>query len=197
VINPIEVVEKYGADALRFALIVRSSPGLDKSVGEADFKAARNFTNKIWNAARFVILMQERDEQQILDGKAKLLAGEPTEQDLAEFSNRFDEEIKNLIEENTINLEEVRLGMTADTLAASFWHFYCDVAIEFAKAGALPYSKLVSGLKTYLKLLHPFVPFVTEQIWTELHEAKLGTIEGENEAEATTLLIRAGWPKTT
>ena len=177
VVDPLEVVEKYGADALRFALIVRSSPGLDKSVGEADFRAARNFTNKIWNAARYVTVLND-ESNDLTDSGAALASG----------NEEFAGKINQAVDEVTAALNTYKPGLAADLVYDHFWHYFCDVAIEKAKTGEISRERLIWGLRIFLKLLHPFVPFVTEQIWTEL-----GKID--NHAE-TSLLIRATWPKT-
>jgi valyl-tRNA synthetase len=168
VINPIEVADKYGADALRFALVVRSTPGLDKSVGDADFKAARNFTNKLWNSARFLTMLEKTVEN-------------------GEGDEEFAAKIASAATEVTEALEKYKPGLAADLVYDSFWHYFCDEAIEKCKAGEISLAKLTWGLKVYLRLLHPFVPFVTEQIWQEL-----GKMEND---ENTALLIRAGWPE--
>ena len=161
VINPLEVVDKYGADALRFALIVRSSAGLDKSIGEQDFRAARNLTNKLWNAARFTVMLQENQS----DDKKK--------QENKTTNETFVKGINELITEITQCWQEYRVGMATDRLYDSFWHWFCDEQIEKCKNGELSPTLLVAGLKVYLKLWHPVMPFVTEQIRQEIGEQEL------------------------
>ncbi|NCN03875.1 MAG: valine--tRNA ligase [Candidatus Pacebacteria bacterium] len=153
VINPLEIIEKYSADALRMALVIRSSAGLDKSVGEGDFKAMRNFTNKIWNAARYVHFS--------LDEEVK---GDD------EINAKFNEKITQLEEDVTRQLNDFKLGLATETLYNEFWHWYCDECIENTKQGQLSSSLLKEGLKKFLILLHPFVPFVTEAIWSEINK---------------------------
>lgn len=167
VVNPLEIAEKYGADALRFALLVRSSAGLDKSVSEGDFKAARNLTNKIWNAARFVLLME--NEKQTTDG---------------EKDEEFKKKMAQIVKETTQMLNDYKIGMAADYLYDEFWHFFCDVAIEESKQGLLSPALLKQGLLTFLKLWHPFIPYVTEQIWQEFVK-----IEGDEK-----VLALQRWP---
>jgi len=171
VINPLEVVDKYGADALRFALVVRSSAGLDKSIGEQDFKAARNLTNKLWNAARFVTMLEQKQPE----GTIK-----------PEIEAEFKDKINALITEVTTGLENYRLGYITDQLYDSFWHYFCDQAIEACKHGELSPTLLLAGLKVYLKLWHPVVPLVTEAIWQEL---------GKATTNQETLLALSSWPK--
>lgn len=177
VINPLEVIEEYGADALRMALVIRSSAGLDKSVGNRDFKAMRNFSNKIWNAARFISLMLTDDEYELPD----------TTDSATDNSTAFRKELSETIQKVTKQLDDFKLGLAADTVYNAFWHDFCDLRIEQTKSGKLPPEDLAHGLETYLKLLHPFVPFVTEAIWQELRE-DLG-FDDE-------LLISASWPVT-
>ena len=82
-------------------------------------------------------------------------------------------------------MHNLRLGLAADELYNEFWHWYCDECIEAAKKGEISFEVLFSTLTTFLKLLHPFMPFVTEQIWQELHQEKVVTDQ---------LLITATWP---
>ncbi|MBI5358177.1 valine--tRNA ligase [Candidatus Amesbacteria bacterium] len=159
VINPLEMVDKYGADAIRMALVISSTPGQDKSVGESTIRGMRNFSNKIWNAARFV----------------KDFTG--TSKDNQEFIKKI-----NSISSNVSNLlENLKIGLAAETVYNEFWHWFCDSAIEEAKAGKINKNQILWGLKEFLKLLHPFMPFVTESIWQELGHKDL--------------LITASWPK--
>jgi valyl-tRNA synthetase len=168
VVNPLLVAEKYGADALRMALVIRSTPGLDKAVGEPDFKAARNLTNKLWNASRFVL--EHLDTTQAGDDLIN-----------AEFNLR----LAKISQEITKNLTNFQIGLAAETAYNEFWHWYCDEAIELGKSSKLGGQQLIAGLQTFLKLLHPFVPFVTEAIWQNLVEKKLVSEK---------LLITASWP---
>jgi len=164
VVNPLVIIDRFGADALRMALVIRSTAGLDKSVGDGDFKAMRNLTNKIWNAARFVTTLEAI----------------PGEADDTSFYMHLDKTITEI----TQQLNDFKLGLAAETLYNDFWHWFCDECIEKAKAGAISHSALVVGLHTYLKLFHPFIPFVTEAIWQEL----------KNTEEP--YLISASWPTT-
>lgn len=169
VVNPLDVTEKYGADALRMALVIRSTPGLDKGVGEQDFKAMRNLTNKLWNAARFVL--EHVDLNQKGDAVINI-----------KFEKRLDKSILNL----TKNLVQLKIGLAAETVYNEFWHWYCDESIELAKTEKLGGKQLINGLIAFLKLLHPFAPFVTEAVWQELAAKKM-----VNEPN----LISAEWPR--
>lgn len=173
-INPIETIEKYGADALRMALVIRSTPGQDKNVGEADFKAMRNLTNKVWNASRYVVL-QMSGELEMNDAVATDAPGDTAFHDkLGEISTTI-----------TQQLEDRKIGLAAETVYNEFWHWFCDECIESAKTGTISQAALLEGLTTFLKLLHPFIPFVTEAVWQALISAEL--LE-------ESLLITAPWP---
>ncbi len=162
VINPLTMIEKYGADALRMGLVMSSAAGQDKNVGESDIKGMRNFANKIWNAARF-IEMSAGDE----DGDCK-------------GDEKFFESLDQVTTDVGEHLDNLRVGLAAETAHNKFWHWYCDECIEKTKQGEIGQAALQKGLRVFLKLLHPFVPFVTESVWQELGE------EG--------LLIEQNWP---
>jgi valyl-tRNA synthetase len=180
VINPLEIIEKYGADSLRMALVIRSSPGLDKSVSEPEFKAMRNFTNKIWNGARFVMTMANGEPV------AETISANERAQNTANFHAK----INQTISEITQQLNDFKIGLAADTVYQEFWHWFCDEAIEQCKQGKLPISELTQGLETFLKLLHPFTPFVSEAVWQELGNAQLRN-------DQSPWLALAKWPSPT
>ena len=169
-INPIDVVTTYGADALRMALVIRSTPGQDKSVGEPDFKAMRNFANKIWNAARYVIMSDTTP--------SKPAAGK---EDAA-----FRKKLHEVILESSTLLSNLQVGLAADYIYNEFWHWFCDECIEQHKNETLSSVALLEGLTVFLKLLHPFMPFVTETIWQELVTES---------CVSESLLIIAPWPQ--
>ncbi len=179
VINPLVTIDQFGADALRMALVIRSSAGLDKSVGDQDFKAMRNLTNKIWNAARFITILYSEE---------KPTATVPaTDKDEA-FMKRLNE----LVATATQQLNDFKIGFAAETLYNEFWHWFCDECIEQAKTGGLSKQALFTGLIAFLKLLHPFMPFVTETIWQSLQEAGL-LISSDRDHQ---LLIVSEWPQS-
>lgn len=165
VVNPLEIITEFGADALRMALVIRSTPGIDKAVGKQDFKAMRNFTNKIWNAARFIEMSSDK------------MTDKPQEADQA-FYAKLDE----VTESITQQLGDLRIGLAAETVYNEFWHWFCDQAIEEAKLQKLSKTAILRGLETFLMLLHPFVPFVTEAVWKELKKDD-------------SLLITTAWPQ--
>ena len=167
VINPLEVVAEYGADSLRMALVIRSTPGQDKSVGEPDFKAMRNFGNKIWNASRFALLSHDPKSTE------------------AQNDAEFYKKLADVVAESSSLLEKLQVGLAAYYIYNEFWHWFCDTSIEEQKAGTLSSTAILEGIVTFMKLLHPFMPFVTESIWQELHSEKLVDSEA---------LITTPWP---
>ncbi len=194
VINPLSVKQEFGADALRMALVIRSTPGLDKSVGSPDFKAMRNLTNKIWNAARFAMLMFEstkdpslkspQDQIETEDERVKSL-NEQIKTKNAPGDAEFINKLNDVILQTTNHLSDLKIGLAAETVYNEFWHWFCDICIEETKKGNISLEKTKTGLIVFLKLLHPFMPFVTEAIWQELLEKKM-----VNEK----LLIVSDWP---
>lgn len=177
VINPLEITEKYGADALRLALVIRSSAGLDKSVGEPDFKSARNFANKLWNASRFVVSCFENDgllKNNSESGGSVAPANNMSPNTNTQSTDKaFLKKLSSLQKKVSQQLDKLQLGFTAETLYNEFWHWYCDECIELAKNEKLGKNSLLLGLIGFLKMLHPFVPFVSEAIWQELYQKKL------------------------
>lgn len=157
VLNPLEIVASHGADALRMALIIRSTPGQDKSVGEQDFKAARNFANKIWNASRFIMLQHEKSDAPITSS----------------LPSTIQQKMDTLITEVTKNMIDRKIGLAADTLYTEFWHWFCDELIEKQKNGEISLGTTTDFLIKFIKLLHPFMPFVTEAVWQELYARAL------------------------
>ena len=166
-IDPLEVIDKYGADALRFTLANGNSPGNDMRYYDKKVEASRNFANKLWNAARFILMN--------LDGSEE--AGLPDE--LALEDKWVLSLYNDLVKEVTDNLERFELGIAVQKLYDFIWDVFCDWYIELAKIrlqkGGEPAQctkrVLIYVMSNVLKLLHPFMPFVTEEIWQSLpHE---------------------------
>jgi valyl-tRNA synthetase len=177
VINPIDIVDKYGADALRMALVIGVAPGSDIPLSDDKVRAQRNFVNKIWNASRFVLMTADK-----FPDVGVLLAKTHNETD-QEIINK----LNNLISSTTKNINSYRFGQASDDLYQFFWHDFCDEFLEKSKnrdADVVPV--LLHILLTSLKLLHPFIPFVTETIYQEL-KLKFNLPEPQ--------LITASWPK--
>lgn len=167
-IDPLEVISEYGADALRFMLANGTNAGNDMRYSEEKVKAARNFANKLWNATRF-IMMNLSDEEQVL--------GLPT--DLKIEDKWVLTQLNDLVGEMTDNLEKFELSVAAQKIYDFIWNIFCDWYIELTKprlqAGgedSLNAQKvLVYVMTSILKLLHPFMPFITEEIWQAIpHE---------------------------
>lgn len=170
-INPLDVIEEYGADALRFTLATGNTPGNDMRFYMERVEANRNFANKIWNAAKFVIMNLDGYDASFLPGCA----------DLTLADRWMIYKYNKMAESVTLNLEKFELGEAASAVYEFIWTLYCDWYIELAKPRL--YNKeggrdrqaaqyvLVSVLRSALELLHPFMPFVTEEIWQHLpHE---------------------------
>ena len=164
-IDPLEIIDNYGADALRFMLATGNSPGNDMRFMEEKVKASRNFANKIWNAARFIMM-------NLPEGfKAEKLPEKLNVEDKWVVSK-----FNTLAKEVGDNLDKFELGVAVQKLYDFIWDVYCDWYIELTKpriaAGgeteAIAQQVLVWVMKGMLKLLHPFMPFITEEIWQTL-----------------------------
>ena len=164
-IDPLEIIEQYGADALRLTLVIGSTPGNDMRFSDDKVKASRNFANKLWNATRFVMMNLPED----------FVPGEPASLTMADrwILSRFN----SLVREVTANLDKFELGLAAQKVQDFIWEVYCDWYIEIAKirlnsedAGEADSARkiLVHVLSEALKLLRPFMPFITEEIYTAL-----------------------------
>lgn len=165
-IDPIEVIDKYGADALRFSLAMGNSPGNDMRFYWEKVEAYRNFANKIWNASRFVMMN--------LEG-GSILPIEECNLDAADkwILSRFNGAVREVTE----NMEKYELGMAAQRLYDFMWSEFCDWYIELTKPRLYgtdaaekntALSVLCFVLAGTMKLLHPFMPFITEEIYTHL-----------------------------
>lgn len=164
-IDPLEVIEQYGADALRFSLAAGVRIGGDMRFSDEKVLSARNFANKIWNAARFVLL----------NAGGNVL---PVDEGFLDIADKWIlTKLSVLTEDITSLIERFELGLAAQKLHDFIWSEYCDWYIEMAKPRLLgsdekdkqtAVSVLVGVLKTTLKLLHPFMPFITEEIYQNL-----------------------------
>ena len=167
-VDPLEVIERYGADALRFSLVMGVSPGNDMRFSTDKVESARNFANKIWNASRFVLM--NLDGYESLEGKALEL---PDQWILTRFNETVDEV--------TQHLNHYDLGLAAQKIYDFAWSEFCDWYIELAKARLQGEGKpaacavLIHVLTGILKLLHPFMPFLTDAVYRYLPGAE-GTI---------------------
>ncbi|OGV97132.1 valine--tRNA ligase [Microgenomates group bacterium RBG_16_45_19] len=155
VVNPLLLVETYGADALRMALVMSTTAGHDSNVGETKVKGMRNFSNKIWNGARFIKINREET------GNKK--------QETSLKTKKYIKHLNQVVKLVTKQLNELKIGLAAETVHNQFWHWWCDEVLEANKRLEVSDAWLEEGMKTWLKLLQPFVPFVTEAVWQELY----------------------------
>ncbi len=164
-IDPLEVIAEYGADALRFMLATGNSPGNDMRYIDDKVKASRNFANKLWNAARFI--MMNLPENYAVDSLPENLTTE---------DKWIVSKVNTLAKDINANLEGFEIGVAVSKLYDFIWDVYCDWYIELTKprisAGGesmeTAQAVLVWVMKQMLKLLHPFMPFITEEIWQTL-----------------------------
>lgn len=184
-VDPLGLIEEIGADALRFALVTGSAPGSDLRLTQAKLDGGRNFTNKLWNAARFVLA--NRPEASAPGAVASTLAARWMRSRLADA-----------VERASRQLDSLDLGGYAATVYEVAWSDYCDWFLEMTKVDlrradvadaerAATWSSAAEGLATLLRLLHPLMPFVTEEVWQALRDAA-------PEAAQEPLLIGARWP---
>ena len=167
-IDPLEVISKYGADALRFTLATGNSPGNDMRISDERFEASRNFANKVWNAARFVMMNLDRDcDTESIDTSLRL---EDEDRWVLSVYNRTVREVRE-------NLDKYELGIAVQKLYDFIWDVFCDWYIELVKprlaqkeneTNIAAQAVLTYVLSNTMKLLHPFMPFITEEIWRSL-----------------------------
>lgn len=178
-VDPLDIIDQYGADALRFMLATGNSPGNDMRFQIERVEASRNFANKLWNASRFVLTGLESHPGELDDTDQLNLA----DQWILSRAN-------SLMAEVTANMDKFEIGVAATKLYEFVWNEYCDWYIELAKKRLYsedPKAKqtvqrvLVKVLSDALKMLHPFIPYITEEIWQH--------IPGQEN-----YLIRAAWP---
>ncbi|MFA7675963.1 MAG: class I tRNA ligase family protein, partial [Candidatus Shapirobacteria bacterium] len=179
VVNPLDVTEKYGTDALRMSLVYGIAPASDFVVSEDKIRAQRNFVNKIWNASRFVEMLIDR----LNPSKISL---DIDKSKLTDADKNILDKLNQIIISTTKNLETYHFGQASEDLYQFFWKDFCDVYIENAKdRGEETIPILLTVLETSLKLLHPFIPFITETVYQNLQ----GKFNFKKE-----LLISSSWP---
>ena len=186
-IDPIEFIDEYGADALRMGLISGTANGRDFSFPKDKVTAYRNFANKLWNMARFMLMMMgDFDGREDISG---LVFDEKNTDILSDIDKEMVQKLSTLSVEVNRNLERYRFSDASDLIYQFMWHEVADKYIEHVK-GLEEKEKIVSlGVLRHvyisgLKLLHPFMPFVTESIWENIPK-----LDGESE-----LLINSSWP---
>lgn len=165
-IDPLDIIEKYGNDALRMAMVIGNTPGNDLKLNENDIRGYGKFTNKVWNASRFV-LEQTKDL---------------TNSDIKNYDEedvKSEEELNVLIKDITKEMSEYRFSIVSEKLYQYFWHTFADIIIERSKKKILEDKNAISAktlihrhLNILLRALHPFIPFVTEEIWSMMPTQK-------------------------
>ena len=198
-IDPLQVIDEFGADALRFALATGNAPGNDMRFSDEKIESARNFANKLWNAARFVLMNLDIDKVEL-----------PAAGELATEDKWILSRLNTLAENVTQNLDHYEIGVALANIYDFVWDVFCDWYIELSKPRLSAGDKIAQNVIAYvlsetLKLLHPFMPFITEEIYQTLpHEsesimisdfprrrADLVFTEEEAEMERVIALIRA------
>ncbi len=164
-IDPLEIIDQYGADALRFTLATGNSPGNDMRFSTEKVEASRNFANKIWNAARFILMNIDDSEP-----------APHIPENLAIEDKWIISKLNTLAKDVSANIDNYELGIAVQKLYDFIWDCFCDWYIEIAKIrlqqggeeAANARAVLIYVLSNALKLLHPFMPFITEEIWLTL-----------------------------
>ncbi len=183
VINPLQMIDLYGADALRMALIFGAGAGNDQALSEDKIRGMRNFANKLWNIARFLMMNREAN------GAPVPLYDRSVHKTLNAHDRELLETLKTITTAATRDLEKYRFAQAAEKVYEFAWHTLADRYIEQNKerlqqGDSHALSVLAYTLATVLKLLHPFMPFVTEEIWSKIPH------------EETTPLIITPWPRS-
>ena len=167
-IDPLEVIDKYGADALRFTLVTGNAPGNDMRFYWERVEASRNFANKVWNASRFIMMHL---------GDAKIT--KPAKEDLEVIDQWILSAVNTLAKDVTENMEKYELGIAVQKIYDFIWTEFCDWYIELVKprlfnkeedpvSANAAFWTLKTVLIDSLKLLHPYMPFITEEIFCTL-----------------------------
>lgn len=176
-IDPLDIIPKYGADALRMSMIVGQSPGNDQKLFEEKIAGYRNFINKLWNASRFVLMQCEDagiDPATVESGQLKV-------ESLSLADKALLSELQDVIEDVTKGLDAYRLSEVGERLYSFTWDYFCDWYLELSK-GETNHAVLIHGLRTILQLLHPYCPFVTEELWAQFKAAD------------DDMLLKMSWP---
>lgn len=180
VINPLDLTAKFGTDAFRIGMVIGNTPGTSLALSEDKIKAYKNFANKIWNITRFVLTSTEN-----WDGNKP--------ETLAEFAETEIATLESLISDVTLDMENYKFYLAAEKLYHYVWHTFADKIIEESKTRLTSEDAIIVAstqymlryiLETSLKLLHPFMPFITEEIWSHL---------GKDNDEK--ILMVTSWPK--
>jgi len=220
VIDPLDIIAQYGADALRFSLVSITAFGQDVFLSKSNFELGRNFANKLWNASRFVLMNSEENRKSRIANHESRITNH--ESQVLSLADRWIlSRLNRMIEAVTASLSCYRFNEAANRLYGFFWHEFCDWYLELIKPvitqdinkegteaqrhkgtkgterskGGKEDSTSTQGvlyfcLETMLKLLHPFMPFITEEIWQKMGQAGCRTLDSGVES-----IMLASWPK--
>jgi len=164
-IDPLDMINKYGADATRLSLIIGTGPGNDIKLSEDKIKGYKNFANKLWNIARFIFENTKGDS--IIDNF----------KDYSDIDNKLKDEIHTLIIEITKEMDEYKFYIVGEKLYHYIWHEFADKILEESKKILKEGNEkeklsrkqfLLHTLESILKVLHPFMPYITEEIWKDI-----------------------------
>lgn len=170
VVNPLDLTDKYGTDALRMALVVGNTPGTDLALREDKVKGYKNFANKIWNITRFVL-------ENAADGESEKKAA-------------LIEEFQKIAADITSDMENYRFHLASEKIYHYVWHRFADEIIEESKKDTDVKAALLPVWRDCLKILHPFMPFVTEEVWQIIHPRPNVGVP----TETSGLLMIEAWP---
>jgi valyl-tRNA synthetase len=190
-VDPEVLIDRYGADALRFKLVTAGGTGNDQRLEEPRMEAARNFANKLWNASRFVLSQLDEDER-VTPLDAAQRSAMPAE------DRWILSRLERLVSNTDRLMERFELGEAGREMEEFLWDEFCDWYLEIAKIRlrnsdeASPMPVLVYVLDTCLRLLHPYMPYVTEEIWSGSGELKRHLPE-----DAGSMVMRARYPAQT
>ena len=192
-IDPLEIIDRYGADALRFMLTTGITPGNDMRFKTDKLESSRNFANKLWNASRFVIMNLQNE-----DGSFKDIADEDISQMALKDEDKWMlSRVNEAVKYVTAAMDRFDLALAGQKVYDVIWNEYCDWYIEIVKGRLYGDDEedkkvarfvLIRALKDMLSLLHPFMPFITEEIWSYLPKGEIKADNPEN------FLIKSGWP---
>ena len=192
-IDPLEIIDRYGADALRFMLTTGITPGNDMRFKTDKLESSRNFANKLWNASRFVIMNLQNEDGSFKD----IASGDISQMALKDEDKWMLSRVNEAVKYVTAAMDRFDLALAGQKVYDVIWNEYCDWYIEIVKGRLYGDDEadkkvarfvLVRALKDMLSLLHPFMPFITEEIWSYLPKGEIKADNPEN------FLIKSDWP---
>ena len=168
VVSPMEIVDKYGADAARMALVYGTAFGHDQALSYPKLDAMRKFTNKLWNIGRFLIEFKPEDAPSITKELREKISSNNTK-DFTDEDKKILEKLNQTIIKVSESIQQYRFHDGAEALYEFIWHEFADVYIEYAKYDRVKTQPILEHVfKTSLELLHPYMPFITEELWQRL-----------------------------